>query len=114
MGLLGGGGLRREWGLGGEGGGGGEGVEGGGLAGGGGVVEGGGPVQAELTGGVAVIPHRGGVGHDEGAVGRLAVLEPEVVQVAHEDALDLRLVLVAGLPGGCAGLGQDAGGGQLA
>src|ERR1043165_5875795 len=91
------------------------------AGGGGGVVAGGGPAQAELAGRVAVVPDRGGVGQDERAVVRLlagqqelAVLEPEVVEVADEDALELRLVLVAWLSVRLAGLGQDAGRGQRA
>ena len=111
-------------GLGSQGGRGGEEVQCGTLPRRGGLVERAGPVQAELGGAglrrdglgghvAGVVPDRVGVGQDEAAVAGPAVVPPEVVQVADEDALELGLVLVAG-GAGLARFGQDAAGGQAA
>jgi preprotein translocase subunit SecA len=53
------------------------------------------PAQSELAGRVPRVLHHGlGVGQDERAVGRLAAVPLELVQVPDEDALELRLVAV--------------------
>src|ERR1700722_710012 len=87
--------------------GGGEHLEGGGLPARVGLVEGSGPAQPELAAGVPrVAPYGVGVGEDERPVGRLAAQSLELMQVADEDALELRLVAVAA--GRLARLGEDA------
>src|SRR5580658_4897930 len=73
-----------------------------------GLIERTGPAHPELVGGVLVAgPDRAGVGEDERLVVRLAGPLPEVEQVAHEDALELRLIGVTASGGGFAGLGED-------
>ena len=92
--------------LGREGGGRGEDFDGGALPAGVRPVEGPAPAQPELIRRVpCAVPHGIGVGQDERPVGRLAAQPLELVQVADEDALELRLVAVAA--GRLARLGED-------
>src|ERR1035437_2719257 len=69
---------------------------------------------------LVVVPYGPSVTEDERAVGRLAALQPEIVQVAHKNALELRLVAVAPGGGRFARLSEDSRygrrwrGGQLA